>query len=87
MTQTIEQIVSNMKRRSPGSVLQGPCVGGWVTCWRDPGGRTWIQFREDMGEGERSILHPAQVEHDPHTPKVPKVSKYNFCTCKRTVKS
>jgi hypothetical protein len=92
MLQTIEQIVSNMKRRSLGSVVQGPCEGGWVTCWIDDLKRVWVEFREDCGEGEKSILHPKRIEFDPHAPKIrkpkiPKPSKYNFCTYKRIARS
>jgi hypothetical protein len=72
MTQTITQIVSNMKRSSPGTTTQGPCEGGWVTCWTDDLKRVWIEFREDRGEGQKSILHPKRIEFDPKSKRVTK---------------
>lgn len=70
--QIIKQIVSDTKRKSPGNVLQGPCVGGWVTCWIDDLKRVWVEFREDYGEGKKSILHPKRIEFDPQLKRIAK---------------
>lgn len=77
---TIAQIVSNTKRKPPGSTCFEPCQGGWIKTWKDQSGRVWSEFREDNEQAGFPVT--LKVEFDPANPKIRK-GTYNFSYFKR----
>ena len=64
--ETIMQIVASMKHRSPGAVVQGSCVGGWLKAWVDRDGSIWSQFKID--DGKSCPLQEPVKHYDPKKP-------------------
>jgi hypothetical protein len=57
---SIKSLVNQVRSSSVNSKIQSPCVGGWITAWKDEQGRVWSQFKVD--DGKRCPLQEIKLE-------------------------